>query len=126
MFPIRGAAGRGGRELRAPQKAPRGEAGRIPRPLRTRAGGTRRHLPDPHFASPPSAPGKFYFIATFFPHPKSANRAALIFFFTFYILRSGFFKVRFEEKKIYFFPLSLDFPLPSAKSRPKAGRVQRK
>lgn len=32
-------------------------------------------------ASPPSTPCNFCLIATFFPHPKPANRAALIFFF---------------------------------------------
>lgn len=52
--------------------------------------------PAPQLASPPSTPGNFCLIATFFPHPKTANRAALN-FFGFLYFKIRFFKVRFEE-----------------------------
>lgn len=73
--------------------------GRIPDPLRTRTGGKRSaHLPGPVVRLPAQRSGQFFFlITTFFPHPKNANRAALIFFCCLYF-KIRFFKVRFEEK----------------------------
>lgn len=115
MFPTRVAAvlrARGGRELRAPRpphpKRHRGAKRRLPDPprriprlLRTRAGGKRgAHLPGPAARLPSEHSGQYFFflIATFFPHPKTAYRAALIFFFCFRYFKIWFFKVRFEEK----------------------------